>query len=128
MNLDASAIDQGNWQATARAWAKEAWEHNSGDRNGLYFVPPEEGEAGYFVIYNNHPYAGFPRLREQELAEIRCRLNAAGIAELAYATYPHWREGYTYVLVLAAKAAREGFIKNLVNRAMDVCWSRRIQA
>ncbi len=118
----ASALD---WQATAGAWAREAWEKDGGRRNGLYLVHAHERERGYLVIYNNHPHAGFPLLREQELSEIRRRLSAAGVAELAYAIYPHIREGFTYAVVLGVGAGWAARIASLVHDATDECWSRR---
>jgi hypothetical protein len=114
-----------DWPATALVWAREAWTHDRSRRNGLYLVQAFDGDAGYFVIYNNHPDMAFPHLRAQELDEIRGRLSAAGIAELAYATHPHPEGGYTYALVLAVGAGWEGVVEGLVSDAMDVCWRRR---
>jgi hypothetical protein len=118
------ALPGSDWRGTANDWAKEAWEHDSDRRDGLYLVQTSDADTGYLVLYNNHAHAGFPRLREQELTEIRCRLSAAGIGELAYACYPH-RAGFTYAVVLNVGAGWEEFVECLVSGAMDVCWSRR---
>jgi hypothetical protein len=115
-----------DWDAKAGAWARTAWERDCARRNGLYLVRGDERGRAYLVIYNNHPHAGFPLLRDQELTEIRRRLNAAGVTELAYAVYPHPREGFTYAVVLGVGAGWEARVERLVNEAADVCWSRRV--
>lgn len=125
MAVDTMADEVGAWEADARGWAREAWTHDDNKRNGLYLVQAHAGDAGYFVIYNNHADVAFPLLREQELTEIRRRLRAAGIAERAYATHPHPGGGYTYALLLAVGAGWEGVVEGLVSDAMDACWRRR---
>jgi hypothetical protein len=116
--------DAVDWQSTARVWAREAYKHDHGNRTGVYAV--ESHDQGVFlVIYNNHAYAEYPLLREQELTEIRRRLKSAHIPELAYATYSQVREGYTYALVLGVGEGWEKRVEALVDAAMDACWKRR---
>lgn len=115
-----------DWQSTARVWAKEACKHDFDQRSGLYSVESEEsGQRSFLVVFNNHDYADYPLLRAQELSEIRRRLKSAHIPELAYATYPHAGQGYTYALVLGVGEGWEERVETLVGAAMDACWKRR---
>jgi hypothetical protein len=119
-------IKRVDWQFTASVWAKEAYKHDCGNRNGVYSVEADDrGEETFLVIYNNHDYAEYPSLREQELTEIRRRLKSARIPELAYATYTERRERSTYALVLGVGTGWEERVETLVDAAMDACWARR---
>jgi hypothetical protein len=115
--------ETGNWQLTAQAWAREAWDQDAIRQNGVYHVPTAKGKDGYCVVYSNYPYIGHPLLRGQELTEIRRRLKAQGIPELAYATHPHVRGGYSDALLIGVRRSR--CVERLVNEAMDLCWSQR---
>lgn len=75
---------------------------------------------GVVAVCNNRPYAGFPDLRDQELAWIRERLSKAGIRELAFANFPepgHRVAGYTYALLLKASRDQWEFIEQVVEQA-----------
>jgi hypothetical protein len=115
--------ETGDWQSTAQAWARAAWNQDAVRQNGVYHVQTAKRQDGYCVVYSNHPYIGYPLLRAQELTEIRRRLKALGIPVLAYATHPHARGGYSDALLVGV--GRQKCVERLVNRAMDVCWSQR---
>jgi hypothetical protein len=110
-----------NWQTFALACAKEAHENYLSSRRGSWC------EGKVLVVYNNHPYKQFPLLRDQELAAFRRRLQAEGIRELAYATYPVAGRGagYTFALVLEGGADKEDLVARLYQAAMAEAWNDR---
>jgi transcriptional regulator with XRE-family HTH domain len=90
-----------SWQRLADALAWDAHENHFPSRRGVWFLKDE----GVLCIFNNNPYAKYPTLRDEELAEFRRRMRAERIKELAYATYPPKGQedaGYTYAMLIEA--------------------------
>jgi hypothetical protein len=87
------------WHQLAVECARDACENHFDTRRGMDLM-----EDGVVCLFNNHPYAKFPSLRDEETAEFRRRLAEEGsMAELAYATYPPEGEedaGYTYAMLI----------------------------
>ncbi len=92
------------WEEFAACCAHDAHENWFWSRRGSWYFE----DLDVVVLYNNNPYDGQPTLRDEELAEFRERLRAAGIKELAYATYPE--NGYSYAMVVDAGRDRETFL------------------
>ena len=86
------------WQELAYECARDANENHLSTHRGIWAF---EDEA-VLCLYNNTPYADYPTLRDEERAEFRRWLEAEGIRELAYATYPEGgeRAGHTYAMLL----------------------------
>uniref|UniRef100_UPI0013ED2466 hypothetical protein n=1 Tax=Paludisphaera soli TaxID=2712865 RepID=UPI0013ED2466 len=79
--------------------AREAHEDHFPSRRGTWFIK----DLGVLCVYNNNPYAGFPSLRDEELAEFRRRMDEEGLQELASAGYPPEGEvdaGYTHAMIV----------------------------
>ena len=92
-----------DWQSLAGALAEEAHEDYFPSRRGVWYLE----RYAVLCLYNNNPYTVDPARRDRELAEFRRRLQAEGIAELAFATYPPEGDdypGYTYALLMDAGA------------------------
>jgi len=87
-------ITNRGWQQLAKKYAEIAHDEHFPERWGTFV----DEDCGFVVIFNNHPYAQYPDLRSQQLAQFREYLRAHGIKELGYATYP--QDGYTYALIV----------------------------
>jgi hypothetical protein len=106
-----------DWELFARDAARDACENHFPSRRGVWYYE----DLDVLVIYNNNPYAAGPQYREAETAEIRELLRAAGIKELAYATYPPAGEkdaGYTYALVLDCSIDRQEDVADIIDTAL----------
>jgi hypothetical protein len=98
-NLMAKTMTKAQWQDFADRCAIDAGENYFEHHWGQWYF------SGLDVVcfYNNNPYANYPDLRDQEVAEFRKRLAAAGIKELAYATDPPPgapSAGYTFAMIV----------------------------
>jgi hypothetical protein len=101
-------MDQKDWNRLAKMCASDAHEHHFPSRRGIWHVE----DLDVLVIYNNNPYSEGPHLRDEEVAKIRLWLQAAGIEELAYATYPE--DGYTFAMVIRAGEDQLGRVADAV--------------
>jgi hypothetical protein len=97
----------------AKADARDAHENEFPSRRGMwrYTDDPE-----LVALYNSDLYPADPTARERERERIRARLNAEGIEELAYATYPESAgdAGYTYVMILRADERQQERLGEIV--------------
>jgi hypothetical protein len=87
---------------------------NTISRRGVYpinGIPAQPSEV--LCLYNNNPYGADTGLRDDETARLRTRLDAAGIRELAYATYPAESE-YTYAMLLAVGAEQLPVVREFI--------------
>lgn len=84
------------WQTLAKAAAYDAWLNYFYSRRGHWRYNEEQ----VIIYYNNHPYEGFPTLRDEETNELRRRMAAEGYPELGYATYSTTEDGRGYTLAL----------------------------
>jgi transcriptional regulator with XRE-family HTH domain len=105
MALISARISKALWHDLARFWAEEAGENHFPSRRGVWFLD----KLGVLCVYNNHPYAAYPTLRDQETEEFRAWLKQKRIKELGYATYPESGQdaGYTYAMLLDAGEDRQ---------------------
>jgi transcriptional regulator with XRE-family HTH domain len=101
-----------DWTQFAKVCAADAHENWFESRRGTWYIK----DLDVVVLYNNNPYAQYPTLRDEELAEFLSRLRAEGIQELAYATYPE--DGYTYAMVIDASRDREQFLADVMQDIM----------
>lgn len=116
-----------SWHEQARHWAKDAYQAHFPSRRGIFFVEAQN----VLVLYNNNPWARHRELRELETAEFRRSLAAAGIKELAYATYPlegGKDAGYTYAMILDASEDKIEWVANAMERivAASMAWLRKV--
>jgi hypothetical protein len=88
------------WKKAAQARARTAHTYDFPSRWGTY---PDK-KRGAIAFFNNWPYARYPLLREQQLAEFRRYLEDNEFKDLAYATYPVGGpdDGYTYAMIVQA--------------------------
>jgi hypothetical protein len=94
-------VTKAAWDSLAFALARDAHENHMESHRGVWFIE----DRGVLCLYNNHPYAGHPTLRDAEVAEFRQRMDELGIEELAFATYPPPGDedaGYTFALLIDA--------------------------
>ena len=88
----------------ARDLAALAHQHLFPSRRGVW------GLLGSLAgVYNNNPWADDPGRREREFANLRALMSAAGIDELACASYPPSgaeEAGYTVALVVRLPAGK----------------------
>lgn len=100
-----------DWMAFARACAGDAFCSHFSSRRGVWHIADWDA----LVLFNNHPHTS----RDEETAELRRRLAAEGIEELAYATYPEMGPdaGYTYAMILRAGEDR---LPWLAEMAVDI--------
>jgi hypothetical protein len=90
------------WRALAEGAARNAHKNSFHGRRGFWGC----GGADTLCLYDSSPRAG----RDRDLAALRQRLAAAGIAELGCGAYPpHGAEGagHTFALIVAARRDRE---------------------
>jgi hypothetical protein len=99
------------WQEFARKCAADAHENHFGDRRGARYLE----DTDVLCFFNNNPYASGTNRRDQEVAGFRDRMKAAGIKELAYATWPPaGREsaGYTFAMIVDASRDQQDRLDN----------------
>ena len=84
-----------DWNALARALAMDAHEDNFHVHWGYWDLE----DTGQSCVYNNR---GDSEMRRKHLAEFRRRMEAEGIRELAFASYPEQGEdaGFTFAMIL----------------------------
>jgi len=103
--VDESRRREDSFRLLAFAYARDAHENNFHLRRGIWLLE----DVGILCVFNNAPTTG----RDEETAEFRRRMGAAGIEELAYATYPSEGQddaGYTYAMLLKAGHDRMQFV------------------
>jgi hypothetical protein len=112
--MRAGTATRADWDRLATVEAEWAHTENFKSRRGIYpfEVDPADG-PNVLIVYNNNPFGTMgdnPDPRDQELATLRERLAAAGVAELGFGTYPPAGAedaGYTFSLVIDADASRQ---------------------
>lgn len=111
-----------NWNRLARFEARDAHENNFSSRRGVFCY----NDAPAMCVYNNNPYANFPKLRDEETALFREWLRSKGIPELAYATYPPAgpHAGYTCAMLIGAGEDRENEVVAELHRILDLSFGR----
>lgn len=111
-----------NWRTLAEVAACDACENYFPSRRGIWFLE----DVNKLCVYNNNPYAKHPDLRDEETSAFRDWLQANGIKELAYATYPAAGEdaGYTYAMILDAGADREAEVAAELRRILAESWKQ----
>jgi hypothetical protein len=98
----------------ARVLAHDAHEYHFRTRRGIWYLE----DAGCLCVFNNNPYANYPKLRDRETRDFGEAMKKAGIKVLAYATYPlkcQNNAGYTYAMLLDAGADQKQFVINTLN-------------
>jgi len=108
-----ATMTKAGWRRFAKGCAASAHEDHFASRRGVWYYE----DLDVLVLYDNNPYADRPQRRGEELAEFRGRLRAAGVEELAYATYPE--DGYTYALVMDAGRDREQFVRDAMTDVLS---------
>jgi hypothetical protein len=112
-----------DWDALARAFAEDAHKNHFHSRRGVWYCE----DLDVVALYNNNPYRQGWHYRDRETEEMRRELQEAGIATLAYATYPAEGEegaGYTYALVLDCSRDRMKQVDEIRHRAFQRTWER----
>jgi transcriptional regulator with XRE-family HTH domain len=108
-SMTKATFKKAEWANLAKFLAEDAHENHFSSRRGVWHIEAVD----VLCFYNNNPYASFPERRDQEVAEFRKRLKAAGIKELAYATYggetctPPVPGGYTFAMIVDAGQDRQ---------------------
>src|SRR4051812_49057897 len=98
------------WQRVAKICARISFTEDIASRWGTIV----DEEHGALAFVNNWPYAHYPDLRDRQLAKFREFLQAHGIEELAYATYPE--NGYTYALIVKAEVDQHTWLVEEMRR------------
>jgi hypothetical protein len=120
-------VREENWDEFAQACAYDAHENHFQYRRGTWWFE----DMGATVLFNNHPYAKGRRYRDEEVAELKEELRKAGIASLAYATWPPEGEegaGYTYALVLDCTSDRDREVEDIEHKVFARTWERLMGA
>jgi hypothetical protein len=95
---NARKLTKVEWRRVAQSLAWDAGENHWSKWRGMWFL--EDVDA--ICSFNNYPYAELPAKRTAQVAAFRKRIKAAGIKELAHASYPPAGEegaGNTFVLI-----------------------------
>ena len=111
------------WQRFALGCACDAHENHFPSRSGIWFFE----DQGVLCVFNNNPYAKYPTLRDEEVAQFRQKLRAEGIKELAYATYPgegDEQPGYTYALLIDAGEDKIDWVVETLDEIQDRAFRR----
>jgi hypothetical protein len=98
-----------DWKQTARMLAGIANGALVSHRRGVFFVPVIDK----LCVFNNNPYSNDATATDREIEELRERLKAAGIFELAYGEYPERgaEEGYSWAMLLDAGDEKGEFVE-----------------
>jgi hypothetical protein len=86
------------WMCNALEAAKGYYNNCFRSKRGIFGYDTDPRLIG---IHNSNPYAGYPLLRDEEIAELRRRMAAAGFQEFACVSYPlsGLSKGHTITLI-----------------------------